>query len=1135
VLNIFKSNRVENLMDALVSVLGQVSEDPMQPEWIGIQSKGMKQWISLKMTEQFGVCANTKFVFPRQMVEYILSGHQPLTTVENSAHSLDEMNQDILFWSILKQLNGKENHKIHDHKISADKRLNDLFAYIHSDKTGKKRFQLALKIASLFDDYQVYRPNMLLDWQAGKKYSEAVGQHTGWQAQLWKTVSGDQADHLPGKIQMFLDQFSLDTILENHYPHQMSLFGISTLPNQFLHVFKKISDIIDVNLFFLVPSNQYFFDLHSQADLDRMALKTESDFDQEQLHYETANPLLSSLGSSIQSFCSILETIEYQEPDLDLFVDPVEENSHMDENNRMLDWIQSDILNLIHRSSDIENPKIQVSKVDQSIQIHACHSPMRETQVLKDIVLNAFENDPELAPHDIIVMMPDIESYAPFIESVFSFENSLPFTISDRRKRSESDVIKAFLKIVSLKNTRFERAQVLDLLLSDAIAQKFNITSDDISKIEQMVADANILWGKSGHHRESLDLPGFEENTWEFGLDRLFLGMAMPENYNDLVSGVLPCESLEGLEMEILGKFAQFCHTLFARLDALTHERIIQHWCKEFKGLISQLLDRNNQTLEDMSFLFQTLDQMEDDAQLAGFTEKVSFEIILSLIEQKLDQSIAQGNFMAGKITFCNIMPMRSIPFKVVALMGMDEQAFPRKAYSPGFDLIKKFPIQGDKNQRDEDRYLFLESLLSARDKFIVTFTGMNIQDNSPIPCSGVVSELLETIEQSFELPEQSNIFYSHPLHPFDEKYFKTFKGQDSAFLKSYSTDNLNIALALSASQKEPAVFLNDTDVKTVLTVPDNLESYDFQLADMIQFFRHPLKMWIQKGLNVELPDISDPDSDRENFSITGLGQYLLGSNLMESFSDLNNGKDLYSFFRATGVLPYGDKGRIEYDRILQDALPVIEHAKDLIHSPPLPQFSCSRKIGDLTVSGHISDIRENGQCILTYGKINGARLISAWVNHLFFNLAAPEEYPKSTIIVGRDPFNKKPVARYGFKPMGEKAISFFEDLVALFCKGSKQPVFLFSETAWQFVQAFVKVNFEATNENIAKMMAQSKIKTSWQGNQFVMGEKQDRYTALCVQNNDPFASVQSLIDSGFVQNSCLVYQPMLENLQDLS
>ncbi|MCP4673612.1 MAG: exodeoxyribonuclease V subunit gamma, partial [Desulfobacula sp.] len=815
-LNIVKSNKMENLMQALLAVLKCVPDNPMVPEWIGIQSRGMKQWIAAQMADNLGICANIKFLFPRQMIDQVI--------YDQFNDQKESLNEDILPWYIMKLL----------HKSKSVSELSHLQDYIMDDETGKKQYQLSMKIAKIFDDYQVYRPSMLMEWQRKNSHAFLKDSDAQWQAWLWQSIISDYPhNHIAYKISRFIEKFDEKYNNKDCFPLRISFFGISAIPTVFLQVFEKISQIIDINLFLLTPSNQFFFDIKSDKQLGKISFDKEMPINPDQLYYEVKNPLLSSLGTAGKNFQSSLESFDYHEPLNDLFLDPLSES------DTMLAYLQSDILNLVYRKHDREDLPVKVESSDNSVSIHACHSPMREAQVLKDLLLNEFENDSDLAPHDIIVVMPDIESYAPFIESVFTLENSLPFSISDRKKRSESEPIEAFFKILSLKNSRFEQTSVLDLLISESIAQKFNISFDEIAMIENMVKDAAVLWGKDADHRKTFDLPPFAENTWFFGLQRLFMGMAMPENYDKLIKDILPGQSFEGLDLEVLGKLALFCDTLFTSLEKLAGKKNIEEWCQVLKSICNSLMDRNFQNGEDLTLLLQTIDKVKQDSHVAGFDQTISFDIIHSIIENTLDQNISQGKFLTGNIIFCNTMPMRSIPFKIVVFMGMDEKSFPGQGFRPEFDLIKKYPQPCDKVQRDEARNLFLETLLSARSKFVITYTGISIQDNSKTPCAGVVNELLDTIEQSFIFPESYLYHFFHPLHPFNREYFT--KSHDYF---SFSQDNCKIAKALSKKRAAHHMFL-ETDAMAKLQEP----VLNITIFDMICFFKNPVQWYMKEGL----------------------------------------------------------------------------------------------------------------------------------------------------------------------------------------------------------------------------------------------------------------------------------------------
>lgn len=1136
--NIFKSNKMENLMEALASVMSDVPDNPMMPEWIGIQSRGMKQWIAMQTAMRFGVSTNMHFLFPRQMVDHILTSFTPLK------NRLEGLNEEVLFWSLMQLI--KEN--------KSGKELVDINTYIRGDETGKKLYQLSMKIAKVFDDYQIYRPGMLNDWQSNKPETSLEDPVARWQAMLWnKVVSKNPENHIAFQTNLFIERFSLNKIDKDILPSRMSLFGISALPGAFMQVFEKISDIMDIHLFLLAPSNQFFFDIKSEKQIGRLALEEESKTDPDLLYYEMTNPLLSSLGTSGKGFHASLENFNYYEPFGDLFQDS------LDESNTILSVLQSDILNLVHRKQGQDDLPVEVETSDTSICIHACHSPMREAQVLKDLLLNEFEKDSDLQPHDIIVMMPDIEAYAPFIESVFTLETHLPFSISDRRKKSESEPLEAFLKILALKDSRLEQSCVLDLLLSESIAEKFDISFDEIGRIEKMATDAKILWGKDAGHREDLGLPPFEENTWHFGLQRLFMGMAMPENQDMPVNDILPCQSFEGLELITLGKFSAFCDALFSTLANFSGNKTIEKWCDEFKKTTNLLMDRNYKNKEDLGFLIQTIDQLKEDSQRAGFSDLISFDVIHSHIGKKLDQNISQGNFLAGNITFCNIMPMRSIPFKIVVLMGMDEKSFPRQAFNPGFDLIKKYPMQGDKSERDEDRYLFLETLLSARSKFIITYTGMSIQDNSIIPCAGVVSELEDAMAESFVFPEEYRFRLFHPLHPFNMDYFNQADKTGPIF--SFSSDNCSIAKTLlpeisghdSGNQAARSFVKQYSDLagespgaisgassddlpgRSGSLSQDESEPIGITLDEMIRFFKSPVQGFMKSGLNIKMQDIEEQALDREAFSIAGLEQYSMGSLLIEKKSISSNDMDLYPVFKSMGSLPFGEKGKLEYEKIMKTADPVIDAVRAIADKKQLPPVLEKITMDNLTVSGNFSDIREDGVYFLTYGKLNGARLLSAWISHVFYNIAAPLDYPRKTILTGRDPQGKKPVITCSFNPLKKNAELYFKTLTQIYEKGIIKPFYFFSETSWQFAQALSKDDFQLTKDSVFKAMNNSKTRGNWYGGMYQAGEKENRYVSLCVENNDPFESVETLLSSGFAKNAVDVYKPLLENMEIIS
>ncbi|MCP4022565.1 MAG: exodeoxyribonuclease V subunit gamma, partial [Desulfobacteraceae bacterium] len=921
--NVYKSNKMENLVEAFCAILKTPPQNPMTPEWVGIQSRGMKQWLSTRIAQKFGVCTNMSFFFPRQILEIIFG---LCIAAEDQKNVIYE---DTLFWDIMHVLDS----------MVSDPLFSSLNQYIQEDDNGKKRYQLCMKMAKIFDDYQVYRPEMLLGWQSRKKGTYPKTAAHAWQVKVWQKLSKkEQGSYIHQKIDLLLKHLSLNNIDQNNLPGRLFLFGISALPKSFLSVFDAISNHLDIHFFILTPSDQYFFDLKSPQQMGKLALEKGGGENLDPLYEVLSNPLLSCFGKAGIQFHSLLENLDYHEPVSALFSDPLADSE------TMLSFLQSDILNLVLRKKGQADEPFPISETDHSISIHSCHSPMREVQVLKDLLLDLFDKDPEQHPHDVIVMMPDIEAYAPYIETVFSSEHKIAYTISDRYKKSESDTIEAFLKILDLRYGRLEQKEVLDLLVCPSIATNFDITQDDIRMIEKMASDANIFWAKDINHRKNMDFPAYGENTWQFGFARLFMGYAMPENTTHIVNGILPCESFEGLEAEVLGKFAFFCDTLFSNLDRMAGPKSMSQWCEVFQNIVFSMLQRDFSSQEDMTFLLQTIDAVNEDVKVSFFEGNILCDVAVDVLESKLDQHISQGSFLAGSVTFCNLMPMRSIPFKVVALMGMNEDAFPRKTVGTSFDLIKQFPQPQDKLDRDEDTYLFLESLLSARSNFIITYTGKSIKDNSDIPPSCVVSGLYDVILQSFELPKEYELFISHPLHPFSDNYYKA----NTPFF-SFSGNNCAIANILAQNNNKTESFISQDFIMDTGQI-----SQAVTLEDLARFFKNPIQYYLQNTMGIHLLEIQEVQEDREPSAIKGLEGYKMGSFFLEQEESEKDNGDFYDIFKAWGRLPLGEKGKMEFHQLRDDMDPFIQAKKDYCQKRALAPCPIDTLVQGVRITGNI-------------------------------------------------------------------------------------------------------------------------------------------------------------------------------------
>ena len=1146
-LHLVKSNRMELLVQALADVTAHGPQDPFVPEWICVQSRGMKQWISLELAKMRGISARLNFLFPGDLIQHFLDQRQPDRTV---------LDVDALVWAVYARLD----------EASKASSLAALAAYFEADATGRKQMQLARQIAGILDDYQVYRPDMLMNWENGGPLQEPENPTEIWQSWLWrKIVSTSRAGSLPLVMKELITAAAEKTLPD--LPHRISLFGVSAVPPSFLSVYSALDT--EVFLFLLSPSNQYFFDMVSPGQMDRITLKKESRAgpDPAEDHWEISHPLLASLGRSSRKFQALLETGEYLEPFPDLFVDPADTAADTG-SVILLSQLQSDILNLTFRQPDRGSEPLPVDPKDTSLCVHVCHSPMREAQVLKDLLLNTFVRDPETAPHDVIVMMPDIEAYAPYIQAVFSREPAVPFSISDRRHKAESPVIEAFLNILDLSGSRLEQSRVMDLLLSPAIAETFDFPPAEIRELTQMVRRSGIFWGMDPDHRQALTGKAFRENTWQFGFEWLFMGMAMPAGTEFLVNQVLPCPFAEGTDAGILGRFAHFCHTLFSHLNAMGGRHTPEQWERRFTALIQEMITLTPAREPDVRFLFQVCQDLTRAADTAGFSGTIGFPAARDLVMSKLDQTVSRGGFMTGGVTFCNLVPMRSIPFKVVALMGMDETAFPRKVFPRSFDLMTKDPRPGDKNLREEDRTLFLETLLSARRRLIITYTGMDIRDNSPLPCSGVVSELADVVNAGFVFPSGYRWWVTHRLHPFDPAYF-----DDTPALFSYSDEQCQIARS-RAGQELPGPVTSGTGLVSSETVPvssairpessgtvlvssgtgaeppgmvtrpsgagteaspgkDAGAPETISLDSLGRFFTRPLTVFYQTCPEMVFPELEEPLPDREPFQVTGLDRYAMGSWILEKEVPESG----YWLARASGCLPLGNQGRLAWQDLVHAVRPIQTLARKWVPDTPCEPVSVDLALAGSRIQGTVGDLYEvEGtvvRCVTDFGRIHARRLIRNWILHLAVTLMMPD-IPVTTRIIGADPFRPKTVGMQTFTPVGDAARSCLADLAALYGHGLKHPWPFFPETGLVLARSLAEDQYEMENDAMTRAM--KKARSVWFTPHSGTGEKTDRYTAVWLAGQpDPFDALAHLRASGIVTHALAVFKPLLAHLETRS
>jgi len=1011
---VHRSNRTEALVEALAELVATPLGDPFAAETVVVQNLGMARWLGLELARRLGVWANPAFPFPRAFVRQVAAavlGEPPAGAAAYQPESLA--------WAIAAEL---------PRLTSA--RFAPVRRFLDDDRDGNKLLPLATRLADLFDQYAVFRPDLVRQWEQGG------GGTQDWQPALWRALVERLGPHHPAARAEALLRALPDARRPGApFPERVSVFGLATLPPTYVDLLAGLAPLVELHLFILGPTAEYVGDLPSRRER-RQALASGAD---EGDLYLDAPPLLASLGRVGRDFQAVLEErADYQADDR--YADPGEAT--------LLAALQSDLLHARQRGDAADTPRLRLDPADDSLAVHSCHAPMREIEVLHDRLVALFAADPSLRPHDVIVMAPSIDRYAPLIEAVFTSPDRprLPYYIADRRARATREVVDVFLRTLELLAGRLPAAAVLDLLALDPVRTRFAIPAESLDQLRRWVDDAGITWGADGAHRAAEGLPRLETHTWRRGLDRLLLGTALPSADDQLWQGVLPCADLEGADATLLGQFVAFVEVLLEHRQLVAAARTAPGWQTLLGGLLAALAARSPLNADQHEAILFALASLAERAEVGGFTGALGLDVVRRLLDAELAAGAAPPGFLTGAVTLCELVPMRTIPFRVVALVGLSDGVFPRVQRPLAFDHIARQPRPGDRTPRDDDRYLFLEALLSARERLLITYVGRSITDNAELPPSVVLAELLEAVDAMAALPPSADghappartaIVHQHPLQPFSPLAFGP-----SGPLASFARASFAGARAARGEGREPAPFLTAPlgDAPPITAV---------ELDTLLEFFANPARWFLRERLRLRLPEDRDVSDDRDPIDLAGLEAWKVGDHLLRRARRGEPPDSAWPVLEASGKLPLGAPGRLVIDQQLPDALAIAARAAALSGGAPLAPTEIAKPFDGVELTGLLLDRCATGLLVTQFSKIGRYHELRVWIRHLVLN-AAVDEHGES-VLIGRA---RKPpgVTTVRFSPVRD-AEQHLRALLALFARGQSRPLPLFQQASRDYAQ----------------------------------------------------------------------------------
>jgi exodeoxyribonuclease V gamma subunit len=1085
--------------EKLCQVLQKPLANPLQAERVVVQTRGVGVWLKREIATEMGVAMNIEFPFLQRFIEDdVLSLCAPSETVTGG------MQRAALSWRIFMML------------PDLAKQFSSLGKYLSVDSETKavkslKCYQLAECIAQVFDQYQVYRPDLLVDWESGMESDDL------WQSHLWRALQQQQLESTTHRLLEFC-KGNLDTSTLRQY-ERVCVFGISSMPVIYLDFFTKLGEITDVHFFYLNPSRAYWeFALSDKeiALLSRTVSQKEWNADLEDLHFdENCNPLLASLGRlGREFFAAVMNSVNdyddgaFQEPETESLLGRVQLN--------ILDSQYDDAIN----NNTLSGPSpssLTALRPDNSIQIHVCHSRLRELEVLRDRVLALLDGDKSLKPADIMVMAPDITEYATLIDAVFgepifNFTGAdrfrftgerIPYTVSDRSLEMESGPVACFLQLLELTESRFEVSAVLDYLSFDCIQEAFDIGENELSKLRHWIVDAGIRWGIDGHHRVEMMRAGepFDQNSWRMGIERMLLGYAMSAEQSAygierLFGDALPYDLIEGEQGDLLGRFLHFFENLKQHAERM---RLLiaspEEWAAFLRNMIHTFIQVDSADQKDCHLLFDVLNEFVESATTGGMAQKLDVSVVRYWLESRLSAETRGGHFLRGGITFCTMLPMRSIPAKVVCLLGMSDVDFPRQERRNGFDVIAHRVRLCDRSKRLEDKYAFLEALLSARDHFYLSYVGRDQKSNDVKPPATPLAELVDYLNDLGRLHGvenlANNLTTEHRLQPFNKAYFES----DNE-LFSYSKPDFQAANSLQSQKAAPPIFFDQKQLNAFVPEVEGL-SGNLELQLIKRFFRNPVSFFFKNVARIELePRLETELVNEESFEPDKLNEYQLRCDVIEALVLSAPIRALYEKYRAAGVLPCGLAGYEWFHRIVQEMRDVLHVQFPALSGIMLRELlalsnpmDASLSLGNRMVEGRIKHVQAHEQhcqsVICAPSKSLAKPMMLAWIDHLFLNAAGKNT--DTWCMVGKSESELK--AKH-FTPMPQHtAQSYFEDLLDIFQQGIQNPIPFMPQTSYELAKG-------------------KSCEKKWNGGEYTPNsDSKNVYVAACFDRDAPWSA----------------------------
>lgn len=1036
--------------------------DLFTPEQVTVPTKGMAVWLEQFLVKNDEIVINLQFPYIRDKVNELLNRH-----FQNDADFRPELfTPAVMTWRIMAIL------KQSPADFPALEQYLRPNAGDDDQDIDLRRYQLALRIAQVFDQYVVYKPDMLsLDRWPGD---------CDWQKSLWKRLcrrDGRRIVSPADKIVAFLQQPHGQ--MPRDLPPQ-TVFGVSIMSPVFLNFFKKLSNTTEVHFFYLNPCDEFWADQKSrwaQNNVDEPAGLDE--------HFE--NTLLGDFGQQGRSFFGAVLELDHDIDEHTWEPTPAATAGTNDDNvhpTTLLGRVQRAI-----RTRTTPDPE-PLADDDDSITVHNCHHDLRQVEILHDHLLALLKTH-HYQFNDILVMAPDIAEYATTIQAVFD-QGPLRqgYAIGDRSVKHANRLAESFLSILEIGTSRYELTRLLKLLDTPALRRRFDFSDQDVITLRAWFNTCRIRWGINAENRKDILGVPFDNFSWQHGLDRLLLGLAVEEEdeHDPPLGTIQPLNHADSTEnMVLLGNFCGLLNRLRQFADSTNTPQHIAEWQNILGNLLEDFFAADSDSASDYGLMRRSVaDLCTTIAQSEYESAAIPFPVIKAALSGAVENTAPYSPFLNGKITFCSLVPMRGIPCKVIAMLGLNEDQFPRSVANLGFNLIAEELESSFRSRQLEDRYLFLEAILSASDKLLFYYRGQDEHRRREYLPSTAVSELLDfarKITAGADLP--GALVVKHRLQGFDPHYFRLEKLPPAGFLRrrfSFHSPASRVAAVLTADNPDTLPITAEQlrqSYHRLPTPPELILPHETTLTvtldELMRFHRNTSRAFLVSRMNFPPPEWDDENlSDFEPFSLNQLEETSLVRRLaitLRQYDELPADYDeltvrLYRDLLHRNLIPIGNLGRNAFQTLLKKAWiedPDIRHEwnrqtrhalavtladvrQDLAEIAPGMAPETHPVIRKLVLTGQVeatADRRASLDCC--FSATGGKHLLRNYLRHLF--LCAAGGGQNGARLVGRDNI----VTLAGTDAASAEYI--LRTLLACFLVGQRQPLPLFAEYSTDLIR----------------------------------------------------------------------------------